>query len=70
MAAAVPIVTQHDVDAAWEAYQDLVVEALDRPALFADRAHVERMTAAHARFSQLFMADTFRDNVVAIGGGR
>lgn len=61
MAAVIPIVTQLDVDQAWEAYQDLVVEAIERPKLFGASAHRGRMERAHRRFVR---------SVCKFGGGQ
>lgn len=51
----VPMASKGPVDLAWEAYQDLVIEGLMKPALFHDVLHKRRMKEAHARFMQAFM---------------
>lgn len=68
MATIHPIVTERAVDAAWNEYSALCIREREDPALSHDRAHVEARIRAHDRFTQLFLANERRDNVVRMGG--
>lgn len=56
MSAVAVLPTQLTLNEAWSRYQELVLRAIDRPALFADRKHMEAMHRADRAFADLLIS--------------